>query len=129
MTEIPLPPLDGPELPFWQGLKVREVRVQQCGGCGRHRFPAAAICTACGSSEAAWVAVAPRGTVDSHCTFHKVYLPGFQPPYTVILVRLDSGAKVFSNLVGDTPPHIGMAVEAVFEPLTDDVTLLKFRPA
>lgn len=129
MTDIPLPQIDGPEAPFWAGLRENEVRVEQCTACGRKRFPAAAICTACGGSDAEWVTVAPRGVVETHCTFHKRYLPGFTPPYTVILVQLESGQKVFSNLVGDAQPRIGMEVEAVFEPLTDSVTLLKFRPA
>ena len=36
----PLPQIDGADGPFWQALRRREVRVQRCGGCGTHRFPA-----------------------------------------------------------------------------------------
>ena len=52
-------------------------------------------------------------------------------PYTVIQVRLDCGVRVFSNPVGRRDRatlRIGMPVEAVFEDVTDDVTLLKFKP-
>lgn len=129
MSDILLPPLNGSDQPFWDGLREQKICVQRCAGCGQVRFPAAVMCTQCGNADAQWVAVAQRGEIESHCTFHKAYLPGFKVPYSVILVRLDCGLKVFSNLLGDAQPQIGMAVEAVFEPFTDNVTLLKFRNA
>jgi len=51
-------------------------------------------------------------------------------PYTVIQVRLDCGVRLFSNPVGVEAGslHIGMPVEGVFEDITPDVTLLKFKP-
>jgi uncharacterized OB-fold protein len=51
-------------------------------------------------------------------------------PYTVIQVRLDCGVRLFSNPVDvETGSlRIGMPVEAVFEDVTSDVTLLKFKP-
>ena len=52
-------------------------------------------------------------------------------PDNVVLVRLDCGAKLFSNLVGvaNHEFRIGMPVEAHFEAVTPEVTLVKFRPA
>jgi uncharacterized OB-fold protein len=51
-------------------------------------------------------------------------------PYTVIQVRLDCGVRLFSNPVGVEAGslRIGMLVEAVFEDVASDVTLLKFKP-
>ena len=51
-------------------------------------------------------------------------------PYTVIQVRLDCGVRLFSNPVGVEAGalRIGLPVEAVFEDITSDVTLLKFKP-
>jgi uncharacterized OB-fold protein len=48
----------------------------------------------------------------------------------VIQVRLDCGVRLFSNPVGVEAGslRIGMPVEAVFEDVTSDVTLLKFKP-
>ena len=51
-------------------------------------------------------------------------------PYTVIQVRLDCGVRLFSNPIG-VEPHalaIGLPVEAVFEDITPEITLLKFKP-
>ena len=55
---------------------------------------------------------------------------GLSVPYTVIQVRLDCGVRLFSNPVGVEAGslRIGMPVEAVFEDVTPDVTLLKFKP-
>src|SRR5229473_768495 len=51
-------------------------------------------------------------------------------PYAVIVVKLEEGPKLVSNLVGVKPHEIkcGMPVEVVFEKLNDQVTLPKFRP-
>ena len=46
-------------------------------------------------------------------------------------VEVDEGLKMLTNIV-DCPPEqvkIGMPVEAVFDDVTPEVTLVKFRPA
>ena len=51
-------------------------------------------------------------------------------PYAVVVVELEEGARILSNLV-DCPVRdvrIDMPVEVVFEELTAEVTLPKFRP-
>ena len=124
----PLPQTDGPDAPFWQALRRREVQVQRCGGCGTHRFPATRYCAQCRSAESAWVAVAARGTLETWCVFHRPYFDGLPVPYTVIQVHLDCGVRLFSNPAGPGELRIGMPLEAVFEDVTDTVTLLKFKP-
>jgi uncharacterized OB-fold protein len=124
----PLPRTDGPDAPFWQALRRREVQVQRCDGCGTHRFPAARYCAQCRSDASAWVAVAPRGTLETWCVFHRPYFEDLPVPYTVIQVRLDCGVRLFSNPAGPGALRIGMPLEAVFEDVTDAVTLLKFKP-
>lgn len=130
MSQRPLPAIDGADAPFWQALRRREVRLQQCSGCGSFRFPASRLCPHCREEESRWAAVEPTGVIETWCVFHKAYFEGFEVPYTVIQVRLDSGVRLFSNPVGVAADalQIGMAVEAVFDDLTPEVTLLKFRP-
>jgi len=126
----PLPQTDGPDRPFWQALRRREVQVQRCGSCGTHRFPATRYCAHCRSDASEWVAVAPSGTLETWCVFHRPYFEGLPVPYTVIQVRLDCGVRVFANPAGvkNDKLRIGMPVEAVFEDVTGDVTLLMFKP-
>lgn len=129
----PLPRLDGPEAPFWQGLREGEIRVQHCGACGTPRFPASRYCPKCHSDEFAWKPVGAQGEVESFCIFHKAYFPGFvgEMPYPVVQVKLDNGVRFFSNMVGLPNDELatGMRVSAVFERASPEVTLLKFEPA
>jgi uncharacterized OB-fold protein len=73
------------------------------------------------------------GTVSSWCRFHQVYFEGFgeDVPYTVIVVELEEGPRLFSNLV-EAPEgeiEIGLPVEVMFDDVTPEVTLVKFKPA
>jgi uncharacterized protein len=133
LPEKPLPRLDGPERPFWEGLREGRIRVQHCLSCGTPRFPASRYCPRCHSPESEWRAVDPTGELETFCVFHKAYFPGVvgEMPYAVVQVRLDCGVRFFSNMVGvsNAELHTGMRVEAVFEAATPQVALLKFRPA
>jgi uncharacterized OB-fold protein len=130
-SEKPRPPLDSPEKPFWDGLREGEIRVQRCDECGRHRFPASRYCPHCRSAKFHWSAVEGFGEVESFCVFHKAYFPGFasEIPYAVIQVKLDSGVRFFSNPATEADKAaltVGMQVRAVFDRVTEDLTLLKF---
>jgi uncharacterized OB-fold protein len=126
----PLPIIEGADQPFWRALRARAVRVQHCGNCGVYRFPAARFCAQCRSELFDWPEVAPTGIVETWCVFHRAYFEGLAFPYTVIQVRLDCGVRLFSNPVGIGPRalRIGLPVQAVFEDITPEITLLKFRP-
>jgi uncharacterized protein len=126
----PLPTIDGPNQPFWRALRRREVHVQRCGNCGASRFPATRFCPQCRSEAFEWCAVAPTGVVETWCIFHRAYFEDLDVPYIVIQVRLDCGVRLFSNPVGieSVDLRIGLPVAAVFEDITPEITLLKFKP-
>ena len=129
----PIPTVTADLQPFFEAAKRRELVVQRCRGCGALRFPAREICSQCLSRQVEWVRVSGRGEVFSYNVMHQVYHPGFatEVPYAVVVVKLDEGAKMISSLVGVAPQdiRIGMRVEVVFEDVSDEVTLPKFRPA
>jgi uncharacterized OB-fold protein len=133
MTEYgkPLPEITAAMRPFWDAARRHELVVQRCASCGAHRFPARDICSRCLSREAEWVRVSGRGTVFSWAVMHQVYHPGFatEVPYAVVVIVLDEGARLVSNLVGCPPDEIraDMPVEVLFEDVTPEVTLPKFR--
>jgi len=126
----PLPQTGGADAPFWQAVRQREVQVQRCSSCGMHRFPATRYCANCRSDASEWVAVSPIGTLETWCVFHRPYFEDLPVPYTVIQVKLDCGVRLFSNPSGveTNRLRIGMPMIAVFEDVTDEVTLLKFKP-
>lgn len=118
--------------PFYDAANRKVLTVQRCTDCGVLRFPAHELCSKCLSTNAEWVPVSGRGEVFSFNIMHQVYHPAFatEVPYAVVVVKLEEGPRIISNLVGVKPHEIkcGMGVEVVFEKLNDQVTLPKFQP-
>jgi len=130
-TAKPIPEIDETLAPFFAAAKERRLVVQRCGGCGRLRFPPRELCNVCLAVEATWIPVSGRGEIYSYNVMHQVYHPGFarEVPYAVVMVKLAEGPAMISNLV-DCPLdeiRIGMPVEVVFEEVSPEVTLPKFR--
>ena len=128
----PLPQISPAMVPFFAAARRHQLVAQRCNGCGAFRFPARELCAHCLSRDASWVPVSGRGTVFSVVVMHQAYHPGFaaEVPYAVVVVELDEGPRLISNVVG-VEPHaitIGMPVEVVFENVSPEVTLPKFRP-
>lgn len=128
----PIPAITAQMRPFFEGSKRRDLVIQKCTACGTYRFPARELCSKCLSNESTWEKVSGKGEIFSYSLMHQIYHPGFatEVPYAVVLVELEEGPRITSNLVG-VPPHeirIGMPVKVVFEDVSDEVTLPKFTP-
>jgi uncharacterized OB-fold protein len=128
----PLPEITPEMAPFWEAAHRHQLVVQRCRNCGTARFPARDICSRCLGRDADWTPVSGRGKIFSYAVMHHIYHPGFADavPYAVVVVELDEGARLISNLVDCplTDIRIGMPVEVTFDDLTPEVTLPKFRP-
>lgn len=116
---------------FWDGVQARELRIQKCGGCGVLRHPPAPLCARCGSTGQGYVVASGRGHVYSHVTHHYPPLPGVSMPHTVLLVELEEGVRVISELAGNADPQgvrIGQPVEVVFQTVPGGRLLHAFQP-
>jgi hypothetical protein len=73
-----------------------------------------------------------KGVVYTYTIVHRAPSRPFEPdvPYTVALVDLAEGCRMISNIVGASPEavRVGMPVEVVFEEITPEISLPKFRP-
>jgi len=126
-------PRPGPQTQaWWDGCRRHKLLIQRCLTCGHHQFYPRIICTACTSDGLEWVRSTGRGKVR---TFTICRLPVSRAyagdlPYVIALIRLDEGPTMMSNIVGCDPESvaIGMPVEVVFENLSEDITIPKFRP-
>lgn len=128
----PLPVPTPESEPFWEGCRRHELLLQRCGACGSLWFPPAALCANCLSDSWSWSRTSGRGTVYSFVVFRRVYHPGFtdEVPYVVAVVELEEGPRLPTALVGVSIDDVScdMAVEVVFDDVTETVTLPKFRP-
>jgi len=117
---------------FWDACRQGELRLQRCTRCGAWRHHPRPMCPRCGGLEHEWARASGRGVVHTFTIVHRPTLPAFDErvPYNVVAVRLDEEVFMVSNLVECSLDQIriGLPVEVVFEPLTDEITLPKFRP-
>jgi uncharacterized OB-fold protein len=130
--EKPLPRPSEDSAPYWEAAHKGELRLQRCSDCGHVRFPPSILCPRCLSEEIEWVRMSGRGTVFSWIVVHQSQYPAFNPdaPYNVAIVELEEGPCLHTNLLCPNEAiHIGMPVQVVFEKVSDDVTLVKFKPA
>jgi uncharacterized protein len=119
---------------YWAQARRHELWVRKCAACDRAYFYPRDLCPLCFSRNTTWIRAGGRGTLYSFAIVHRPPLPVFADavPYVVAVVELEGGARIPTNLVGIEPDpqkiRIGMAVEVVFDDVTPDVTLPKFRP-
>jgi len=128
-------PLPDPELDsqlFWEGCKRHELILKECLSCGMHRFVSRLFCPRCQAEETRWVKGSGKGEVYTYTVMHQPYHPAFAPdlPYVVAIIELEEGVRLISNVIGCRPQEVdvGMKVEVVFDDVTDEVTLPKFKP-
>ena len=90
-------------------------------------------CPRCFSSTLEWVPVSGRGRLHS---FTIVYQPAnaafkAEAPHVYAVVQLDEGPRLVSNVVQCDPEsvRVDMPLVAVFDDVTPEWTLVKFKPA
>jgi uncharacterized OB-fold protein len=131
-TKKPIPKVDEESKGFWEACRRHELRVQKCLGCGTLRHHPRAVCTECMSSEVEWLLCSGRGTVYTFTMTFQNQAPGFREelPYVLAYVELEEGVLLLTNVVGCPPDsvRIGLPVEVVFEDVSDDVAIPRFRP-
>ena len=126
----PTPEINDENRAFWEGCRQGELRVQKCSNCGhiRHLSPA---CPQCLKAEHEWVAASGRGTVYSWIVVHQRYNRAFEEdlPYNVTIVELDEAPRMVTSLVDVENQDIkaGTPVEVVFDRVTEEITLPKFK--
>ncbi len=128
----PLPTITPLNQPYWDGLKHRELKLQRCDGCHHVWYPPSPFCPRCWSRKFTWSKLSGRGRVSSWVVFHQSYFKGFAGdiPYNVAEVELDEGPRLTTNLIGVANDAIraGMAVEVVYDDVTEELALAKFKP-
>ena len=128
----PVPAIDPDSQPYWDGAKEGRLMIQRCKATGQTFLYSRQLAPGVVDSEVEWIEASGRGTIYSYTVARR---PAGQPfaddvPYVIVSVELEEGARVMSNLVTADPDSvaIGQAVEVVFDAVSGDLTIPKFRP-
>lgn len=129
-------PVPQPESDFYfEKCREGELWLRFCNACDAAFFYPRDLCPLCFSRDTGWVRSSGRGVVYTFAIVHRGPTPPFRDraPYVPVVVELEEGTRMPSNLVQCEPDperiKVGMAVEVVFEALSDTITLPYFRPA
>lgn len=131
----PLPTPSPDARPYWDHARDHELWLPFCRACQAFFFYPRPFCPTCFGWDIAYRKTSGRGTLYSFAIEYRAFHPGWadETPYVAAIVQLDEGPRLFTTLVDvqPDPDHVrcDMPVEVVFEDVTEDVTLPKFRPA
>ena len=127
----PLPVLQGLAGEFYGWCAKDELRFQRCTGCRAWRHVPREMCAGCGSMQWEWAPSSGRGRVFTWTTTAVPLHPAFKDaaPYAAVVVEMDEGVRIVSEVTDCAPEALefDMPVEVVFDPVTPEVTLPKFR--
>ncbi|MEG0861046.1 MAG: OB-fold domain-containing protein [Pseudomonas sp.] len=114
----PMPLATEISAPFWEGLRARNLLIQQCNACNQWIFYPRRHCPACLAHDLNWRAVNGGATLYSYTVTRIATLPDFadEMPQKLAVVELDEGVRINTNLVGlnEDEIHIGMRLQPVF---------------
>jgi hypothetical protein len=125
----PLPDVDDPiSGPFWEFCRGHELRIQRERPTGRWLFPPRPAY----AGDYEWAKVSGGGRVFSFVVVRSPTLPAFERkvPFVIAVVELEEGPRLVGNILECPVEEVrsGMAVDVVFEDLTERVTLPQWRP-
>ena len=126
-------PQNADDAAFWAGIDAGELRLQRCTACEAFRHPPRPVCAHCGSRDSEATAVSGSGEIWSFTIVHPPTLPAFadRTPYAAVVVRLDEGVFLVSNLV-DAANHeieVGRRVALAITEVEPGLALPLFRLA
>lgn len=128
----PLPQPTPWSKPFWEGCKRHEFLIQKCKDCGKYIFYPKLFCSYCLSPNLEWVKASGKGKVYTYSIVHSYPPTEFagDVPYIVGVIVLEEGVRLMSNIVEVSPEDVkcDMEVEVVFDDVTEEITLPKFKP-
>jgi hypothetical protein len=125
------PPLGHDNAWWWQQAAEDKLVIQRCSSCQTLRHPPRPMCSECRSMEWDFIESCGRGTVNSFTVLHHPQFPGYDYPLTIILVDLEEGTRLTSQLVDCDRKDVefGMAVEMHIQVDADGFKIPVFRPA
>jgi uncharacterized OB-fold protein len=130
--EKPLPQPTPISKKYWEGLRNHKLLLQRCRKCGISIFYPRKFCPNCLSEDLEWFEARGKGKLHSFTVVYSTGYPEFRKdvPFIIGFVRLEEGVSMISNIVGCelSDLKVDMDVEVVFDDVTEEFTLPKFKP-
>ncbi len=127
----PLPVLEGLAGEFYEFCAKGGLHFQRCSDCGAWRHVPRELCAQCGSMNWKWEPSSGRGTVFTWTVVARALHPAFgdSVPYAPTVVEMEEGVRLLSNVIDVEPEalEVGMEVEVVYEAVTPEIALPKFK--
>lgn len=116
---------------FWKAASRGVLALPVCKRCAHTWYPPSSHCPACLSRDIEFRGASGRGTLWSWIVMHRQYFKDFPPPYVVAFVKLEEGPMLMSTLAAHDPQALRchLPLQATFERLSDEISILRFRPA
>jgi len=118
---------------YWGGARAGQLLITYCETCEFYIHPPQPVCPSCLRESPTAVPVSGRGHVYGFSIMNLPGVPGFTPPFAVVVVELEeqAGLLTVGNLLNCAREDItvGMPVEVTFEVLNEAVTLPQWQPA
>ena len=130
----PIPVPQGESDYYWEKAKEEELWLRKCNECQEAYFYPRDISPCCFSKDTSWIQASGRAKLFTYGIVHRAPHAGFvdDVPFVTAIVQLEEGPKMATNIVMDDPTpeklQIDMALEVVFDSITDEITLPKFKP-
>lgn len=131
----PVPRQEDPELtqPFWDAAKRHELIIPRCTYCNRFFWYPRPACPSCLREGWEWTPVSGRARLHTFTIVYQAAHPAFQDdvPYAFAMVQLEEGPRMMTNVVDCdvADVRVDMPLTVKFDDVTDEWTLVKFRPA
>ena len=127
----PLPLITSVDKPFWEAAKRHELLAYRCLNCGAY-YSVVIECVKCSAPHMEWVKVSGKGKVYTYTVYHQLYNPVWKEeiPYNAAWVQMDEGPLILTNIAGikNEDLRVGLPVEVIYDDVTEEVTLPKFKP-
>ncbi len=131
--KYPLPQPEKDDKPFWDAARRHELVAQRCARCKQFQHPPGQTCPNCHGEKFEWVKLSGRGVVYTFVIVHQPVNPAFRDkvPYHVVQVTPEDapGIHITGNVVGteNSKLVVGMPVEAIFDDVTPQITLVRWQ--
>ena len=129
--DLPQPDLETE--PFWDAAREGRLLIKECRACEQFHFYPRPFCPKCWSEDVEWVEASGRATLYTWSVVQRNDLPPFNErvPYVAAVVDLEEGPRMMTNVVDCEFEALtmGMDLVAVFHPISDEFTIVRFCPA